>query len=62
MAVPKCKKSKSKKQMRKRSHKGREIIATRPCPQCGAAGQSHRVCSACGYYAGRQVLTVEAAD
>jgi len=61
MATPRCKKSKSKKQMRKRSH-SREIIETRPCPQCGAHQQPHRVCGSCGYYAGRQVLTIKADD
>lgn len=61
MAVPKRKKSKSKKRMRQRSH-SREVIATRPCPQCGAPAQPHRVCTECGYYAGRQVLTVDAGE
>jgi large subunit ribosomal protein L32 len=28
------------------------------CPQCGARGQSHRVCPSCGYYKGRQVKSV----
>ena len=30
------------------------------CPQCGAAQQSHRACPSCGFYGGRQVVTVEA--
>ena len=29
------------------------------CPQCGDAKESHRVCSNCGYYNGRQVFEVE---
>ena len=29
------------------------------CPQCAAPYIPHRVCPACGYYKGRQVLTVE---
>lgn len=28
------------------------------CPQCDAPAVPHRVCPACGYYKGRQVLTV----
>jgi large subunit ribosomal protein L32 len=59
MAVPKRKQSKSKIRSRKGSHKTK-VIATKPCPQCGAAQEPHRVCAACGYYRGRQVLTVEA--
>jgi large subunit ribosomal protein L32 len=28
------------------------------CPQCAEPHVPHRVCPACGYYKGRQVLTV----
>lgn len=59
MAVPKRKKSKSKKRMRKRSLSG-EILSARPCPQCGAPVQSHRACPSCGTYKGRQVVSVTA--
>ena len=57
MAVPKRKKSKSRIRMRKRSHKV-SIPATKPCPNCGERHLSHRVCPACGYYRGRQVVSV----
>jgi large subunit ribosomal protein L32 len=30
------------------------------CPQCGSRVMPHRVCTSCGYYKGRQVVTVEA--
>ena len=30
------------------------------CPQCAAPYRPHRVCPACGFYKGRQVLTVKA--
>ena len=30
------------------------------CPQCGEPYVPHRVCAACGFYKGRQVLTVTA--
>lgn len=59
MAVPKRKSSKSTIRTRKRSHRT-SVVATKPCPQCGGMHQPHRVCPACGYYKGRQVLTVEA--
>jgi len=31
------------------------------CGQCGSTTVSHTVCPSCGYYSGRQVVTVEAA-
>lgn len=61
MPVPKRKKSKSKKLMRQRSHK-RPITTAQKCENCGEARETHRVCPACGYYKGRQVLTVEAKE
>lgn len=30
------------------------------CPQCAAAFIPHRVCPACGYYNGRQIVAVKA--
>lgn len=30
------------------------------CPQCDAPCIPHRVCPACGFYKGRQVITVTA--
>ena len=30
------------------------------CGQCGSSIPSHRACPSCGYYKGRQVLTIEA--
>ena len=59
MAVPKRKKSKSKIRIR-RAIKKAKVSTIKACPQCGASQQSHRVCTSCGYYRGRQVLTVKA--
>jgi large subunit ribosomal protein L32 len=59
MGVPKRKTSKSKIRIRTASHRVR-LPASRPCSQCGAPQLPHRVCASCGYYRGRQVLTVEA--
>jgi large subunit ribosomal protein L32 len=59
MAVPKRRKSRSKGRMQARTHK-RALPGVRKCPQCGAVAEPHRVCRACGYYAGRQVLSVNA--
>jgi large subunit ribosomal protein L32 len=31
------------------------------CPQCSSRMRGHTACPSCGYYRGRQVLTVEVA-
>lgn len=61
MAVPKRKTSKSKVRSRKASH-SKPMNQAQFCAQCGAPQQSHRACPSCGYYRGRQVLTVSAED
>jgi large subunit ribosomal protein L32 len=48
MGVPKRKPSKSLK-----------LPQLNTCPQCAAPYYPHRVCPACGFYRGRQVVTVE---
>jgi large subunit ribosomal protein L32 len=58
MAVPKRKTSKSRLRMRKASHKT-QVVTSKPCPECGAPQVPHRVCKSCGYYRGRQVITVD---
>ncbi|MGH7204146.1 MAG: 50S ribosomal protein L32 [Candidatus Levyibacteriota bacterium] len=32
------------------------------CPNCGAPQISHRVCEACGFYKGQQVIKVKQAN
>ena len=58
MAVPKRKTSKSRVRIRKHCIK-HKYAPVKPCPQCGASQQPHRVCRSCGYYRGRQVITVK---
>lgn len=58
MAVPKRKTSKSKRRSRKRSHRT-VMPSAGPCPECGAPKELHRVCHACGYYAGRAVVSTD---
>ena len=58
MAVPKRRTSKSKKRKR-RTHYKAAAIALQPCPRCGDPKRPHRVCSNCGYYQGREVVTPE---
>jgi len=55
MAVPKRKKSKSKRDMR-RAQKKTEAPNLTTCPQCGEAKLPHTACSSCGTYKGRDVL------
>jgi large subunit ribosomal protein L32 len=57
MAVPKRKKSKMRIRQRK-GHVKAEVAQVQACPNCGAPQQTHRVCTACGTYRGRKVLTV----
>jgi len=58
MALPKRKKSKRLCRIRRASHR-HKIFSVKPCPECGAPHMPHRVCPKCGYYKGRQVITVE---
>lgn len=61
MAVPKRKMSKSKARSRRRANAIKiDKPAVQKCAQCGADSQPHRVCAACGYYKGKQVLTIDA--
>jgi len=44
---------------RKASHRW-QAPQLNKCAQCGSTVASHTACPSCGYYKGRQVLTVEA--
>ena len=50
--------------MRLRTRKAANRPKTAPqlsvCAQCGARVRPHRVCPSCGYYKGRQVISVTA--
>ena len=59
MAVPKKKKSKMRVRMRKGQVKA-DVAQVSACPNCGAPRRAHRVCTECGFYNGRQVVTVKA--
>lgn len=60
MGVPKRKPSKSRQRMRRAYNSVLKLPQLGVCPQCAAPHIPHRVCPACGYYKGRQVLTVTA--
>ncbi|HAB17282.1 MAG TPA: 50S ribosomal protein L32 [Verrucomicrobiota bacterium] len=60
MGVPKRKPSRSRQRMRRAYNSVLKLPQLSPCPQCDAPSIPHRVCPACGYYGGRQVVSVTA--
>lgn len=61
MAVPKKKVSKARRDKRRSSVWKLEAPALSKCTQCGEWKMPHRVCPACGYYKGREVVKVKEA-
>jgi large subunit ribosomal protein L32 len=59
MAVPKRKTSPSKRNMR-RSHHALTPTKFQECPNCGELKLPHNLCSACGHYNGREIVSTEA--
>lgn len=59
MAVPKRKTGKSSSRSRRAANMAMKTPNLVECPQCHSMKMSHQVCSECGYYKGREVLTVE---
>ncbi len=59
MAVPRKRKSKSRRGMQ-RSHDALKSPNYGGCPNCGEPKQPHRACLACGFHNGKQVMEVEA--
>ncbi len=57
MAVPKKRKSRSKRDSRRATHKISAAVHNE-CPKCGAPKQPHRICGACGWYRDRYALEV----
>ena len=60
MAVPKKKKSKSRRDMR-RSHDALGPNPHHECPNCGEIKRPHHLCKACGHYDGREVVEIAVA-
>ena len=58
MAVPKKKKSKSRRDMR-RSHDNVKLPNATTCPHCHEPVLPHHVCTECGTYKGRTILKTE---
>ena len=59
MAVPKRKVSKARRDKRRSSTWKLEAPEMAKCPKCGEYVLTHRVCSACGTYDGKQVIEVK---
>jgi large subunit ribosomal protein L32 len=57
MGLPKRKTSQSKRNKR-RSHDALTAPQWSSCTHCGEPVLPHRICAACGYYRGKQVITV----
>ncbi len=61
MAVPKKRTSVSRKGLRRAGHT-HKLSAKSPmsCPNCGDLSLPHKVCSSCGTYKGKEVITIKA--
>ncbi|MCL1946944.1 MAG: 50S ribosomal protein L32 [Chitinivibrionia bacterium] len=58
MAVPKRRVSSSRRDMR-RSHHALNASMPSVCSHCKQPKLSHRICPACGYYDGKEVLSIK---
>ena len=56
MAVPKRKVSKARRDKRRSNVWKLSMPGMVKCSNCGEYNLTHRVCSACGYYDGKQVI------
>jgi len=57
VAVPKNKKSKSKRDMR-RTHDKLKVASIVECPRCHSKKIAHRVCENCGYYDNKEIIKI----
>ena len=59
MAVPARRVSHARRDKRRSSVWKMDAPSLQRCPQCGEFKRTHRVCDSCGYYNGKQVISVE---
>jgi large subunit ribosomal protein L32 len=57
VALPKNKKSKSKRDKR-RTHDKLKVASIVECPRCHNKKIAHRVCENCGYYNNREIIKI----
>ena len=62
MAVPKRRRTSSRRDMRRSQHDKVGAPNLIPCPSCSSPILPHRVCGSCGAYKGKQVLISAEAD
>jgi large subunit ribosomal protein L32 len=62
VAVPKRRRTSSRRDMRRAQHDKVEAPNLIPCPNCSAPIVTHRVCATCGYYKGKQIVDVGSKD
>jgi large subunit ribosomal protein L32 len=59
--LPKRKLSKGRRD-RRRSHDALQAVSLVQCSHCGEMRMQHTVCPKCGYYQGREVISMEKED
>ena len=59
MAVPKRRHSRSRRRKRIASNSVLKLPQLQDCEQCNEPSLPHRVCPSCGFYRGRQILTIK---
>ena len=59
MAVPKRRKSSSKRDKRRAQHDKIAAVNVITCDNCGEVTLPHRICAACGFYKGQLRVVVE---
>ncbi|HPE94715.1 MAG TPA: 50S ribosomal protein L32 [Bacillota bacterium] len=62
MAVPKSKISKARRDKRRSSVWKLSLPGMTKCPSCGEYILTHRVCTKCGTYGGKEAIKVEKED
>ena len=60
MAVPKRRVSKTRRDKRRSNVWKLDAPTLVKCTKCGAYKRPHRVCSHCGFYNGREIISKEA--
>ncbi|MCQ2978311.1 MAG: 50S ribosomal protein L32 [Clostridia bacterium] len=59
MAVPKKKTSHAHKMIRRSQNSKISARSLAVCKNCGELMMPHKVCKKCGYYDGKQIVTIE---